>query len=79
MTIRELEPKLIWEQFDDITKVPRPSKKEGKIIEWLVAFAEKHGFDYQKDQTGKAEPVCQCHGALCPAVIAHKVSPCVKS
>lgn len=52
MTIRELEPKLIWEQFDDITKVPRPSKKEDKIIEWLVAFAEKHGFDYQKDQTG---------------------------
>ena len=52
MTIRELEPKLIWEQFDDITKVPRPSKKEGKIIEWLVAFAQKHGFDYQTDSTG---------------------------
>ena len=52
MTIRELEPKLIWEQFDDITKVPRPSKKEGKIIEWLVAFAQKHGFDYQTDATG---------------------------
>ncbi len=52
MTIRDLEPKLIWEQFDDITKVPRPSKKEGKIIEWLVAFAQKHGFDYQTDATG---------------------------
>ncbi len=52
MTIRDLEPKLIWEQFDDITKVPRPSKKEGKIIEWLVDFARKHGFDYQKDTTG---------------------------
>ena len=52
MTIRDLEPKLIWEQFDDITKVPRPSKKEGKIIEWLVAFAQKHGFDYQTDETG---------------------------
>ena len=52
MTIRDLEPKLIWEQFDDITKVPRPSKKEGKIIEWLVAFAQKHGFDYQTDDTG---------------------------
>ncbi len=52
MTIRDLEPKLIWEQFDDITKVPRPSKREGKIIEWLVAFAEKHGFDYQTDDTG---------------------------
>ena len=52
MTIRDLEPKLIWEQFDDITRVPRPSKREEKIIEWLVAFAEKHGFDYQKDATG---------------------------
>ena len=52
MTIRDLEPKLVWEQFDDITKVPRPSKKEGKIIEWLVAFAQKHGFDYQTDETG---------------------------
>ena len=52
MTIRDLQPKLIWEQFDDITRVPRPSKHEEKIIEWLVAFAEKHGFDYSKDATG---------------------------
>ena len=52
MTIRELDPKLVWEQFDDITRVPRPSKKEGKIIEFLVAFAEKHGFDYRKDEIG---------------------------
>ena len=52
MTIRDLEPKLIWEQFDDITRVPRPSKKEEKIIEWLVAFAEKHGIEYQTDATG---------------------------
>ena len=52
MTIRDLEPKLIWEQFDDITRVPRPSKKEGKIIAWLVEFAKKHGFDYQTDDTG---------------------------
>ena len=52
MTIRELDPKLVWEQFDDITRVPRPSKKEGKIIEFLVNFAEKHGFDYRKDEIG---------------------------
>ena len=47
-----MEPKLIWEQFDDITRVPRPSKKEEKIIAWLVEFAKKHGFDYQTDETG---------------------------
>ncbi|MBO5875605.1 MAG: aminoacyl-histidine dipeptidase [Alistipes sp.] len=52
MTIRELDPKLVWEQFDDITRVPRPSKKEGKIIEFLVNFAEAHGFDYRKDEIG---------------------------
>ena len=50
MTIRDLEPKLIWEQFDDITRVPRPSKKEEKIIAWLVEFAEKHNIDYQTDE-----------------------------
>ncbi len=52
MTIRELDPKLVWEQFDDITRVPRPSKKEGKIIEFLVNFAEKYGFEYRKDEIG---------------------------
>lgn len=52
MTIRDLQPKLIWEQFDDITRVPRPSKKEEKIIKWLVEFAEKHNIEYQTDETG---------------------------
>ena len=52
MTIRDLQPKLIWEQFDDITRVPRPSKKEEKIIAWLVEFAQKHGIEYQTDETG---------------------------
>ena len=52
MTIRELEPKLIWEIFDDITRVPRPSKKEGKIIAFLENFAREHNLDYRKDAIG---------------------------
>ena len=47
-----MEPKLIWEQFDDITRVPRPSKKEEKIIAWLQEFAAKHGFEHETDATG---------------------------
>ncbi len=47
-----LEPKLVWDIFDQITRVPRPSKKEGKIIEWLVGFAEKHNLEYRKDKVG---------------------------
>jgi len=50
--IANLEPRLVWEQFDAITRVPRPSKKEGKIIEFLVDFAKQHGLDYRKDAVG---------------------------
>ncbi len=50
--ITKLKPNLVWEQFDAITKVPRPSKREGKIIEFLVEFAKKHNFEYKKDATG---------------------------
>ena len=50
--IANLEPRAVWEQFDAITRVPRPSKKEGKIIDFLVDFAERHSLEYQKDVVG---------------------------
>ena len=50
--ITNLSPKLIWEQFDAITRVPRPSKKEAKIIDFLVDFAKEHQIEYQKDEIG---------------------------
>ena len=50
--IKNLEPKIVWEIFDEITKVPRPSKKEGKIIAWLEGFAKKHDLEYKKDAIG---------------------------
>ncbi len=52
MTIRELEPKLVWEQFDAVTRVPRPSKKEEKIHNFLVEWAKEHGFEYKTDKIG---------------------------
>ena len=50
--ITTLKPRLVWELFDAITKVPRPSKREGKIIEYLVAFAKEHRLEYRKDAIG---------------------------
>ena len=50
--MKNLEPRAVWEIFDEITKVPRPSKKEERIVAWLVDFAEKHGLDYRKDAAG---------------------------
>ena len=52
MTIKDLQPKLIWGIFDEITAVPRPSKREEKIIEYLLAFAAKHSLEAQRDQIG---------------------------
>lgn len=52
MSLEILEPRLVWEQFEAITKVPRPSKREEKIIEYLINFAIAHGIDYQRDQIG---------------------------
>ncbi len=50
--ISSLEPRIVWEQFDAITKVPRPSKREAKIIEWLINFAKEHNLEYKRDKIG---------------------------
>ncbi len=50
--IKNLEPKLVWEIFDEITKVPRPSKKEEKIIAYLIEFAQRHGLACRRDKIG---------------------------
>lgn len=52
MTIRDLEPRAVWEQFDGITRVPRPSKKEGRIIEYLMEFARRNGLECRRDEAG---------------------------
>ena len=52
MTIRDLQPKLIWEIFDEIAAVPRPSKHEEKIIEYLLDFAKRYNLEAERDQIG---------------------------
>ena len=52
MLIRDLHPKAVWEQFDAITRIPRPSKKEERIIDFLINFAQINSLDWQRDQIG---------------------------
>jgi len=52
MTIKDLKPAAVFAIFDEITRVPRPSKKEGKIREYLLGFAAKHGLDVRTDAVG---------------------------
>ncbi len=39
--IRKLEPVSLWNHFSDLNAVPRPSKKEERVIEFMVNFGEK--------------------------------------
>ncbi len=52
MTVKELEPRVVWEQFDAITRVPRPSKREDRIIGFLMDFAARHGIECKRDRIG---------------------------
>lgn len=52
MTIQDLEPRLVWKYFYELTQVPRPSKKEEKVIAYLLDFAKKHNIDVKKDNAG---------------------------
>ncbi|MGC9341623.1 MAG: hypothetical protein ACP5E3_02895, partial [Bacteroidales bacterium] len=38
--ISSLKPKVLWQYFDQILEIPRPSKKEDKIRTFLVDFAQ---------------------------------------
>tara|TARA_R110002072_G_scaffold138653_3_gene281991 strand:- start:35 stop:1492 length:1458 start_codon:yes stop_codon:yes gene_type:complete len=52
MEVRELEPKAVWNHFEDLNAVPRPSKKEERIIAFMENFASKLGLDYYTDEVG---------------------------
>ena len=47
-----LKPEAVWGYFEEICQVPRPSKKEGKIIAYLLDWAKKHNLDAKRDEAG---------------------------
>ena len=50
--LTKLAPCEVWTEFEAITRVPRPSKKEEKIRDYLVGWAKEHGLEYRCDETG---------------------------
>ncbi|WP_234110402.1 aminoacyl-histidine dipeptidase [Chryseobacterium sp. R2A-55] len=52
MNLTQLEPQLIWKNFEALNAVPRPSKKEGKVIEFIRNFGEKLGLETRVDEVG---------------------------
>jgi len=50
--ISNLEPGLVWKHFDEIRQIPRCSKHEEKIREYIVDFAKKQKLNYKVDNPG---------------------------
>lgn len=70
MTLKDLNPKLVWECFDEITKVPRPTHHLDKMKEFLVGWAERHGLKYATDEVGNVV-------MYCPATPGHENAPTI--
>ncbi|MEG9329143.1 aminoacyl-histidine dipeptidase [Salinimicrobium catena] len=50
--IRALEPKPLWNKFADLNAVPRPSKKEERVIEFMKNFGNSLGLETEVDEVG---------------------------
>jgi dipeptidase D len=48
--IRNLEPKPLWNKFADLNAVPRPSKKEERVIEFIKNFGTSLGLETFEDE-----------------------------
>lgn len=65
MCIKDLDPQIVWKNFHAITRIPRPSKHEEKISEYLYNFGKSLGLETVKDELGNiiirkpATPGCE--------------------
>ncbi len=50
--IKQLEPTPLWGHFADLNAVPRASKKEEQVIEFMLDFGKKLGLPTRKDASG---------------------------
>ncbi|NOU50093.1 aminoacyl-histidine dipeptidase [Pseudoalteromonas sp. JBTF-M23] len=50
--ISQLEPKAIWQFFDQICAIPHPSKHEHALAQFIVDWATNQGLEVRRDPTG---------------------------
>ncbi len=50
--ISNLEPKVLWKHFHSLTQIPRPSKHEDKIQDFMMKFGQDLGLETIKDEVG---------------------------
>lgn len=48
----EMKPRKLWGYFEEICKIPRLSKNEGRIRAYLLDFAKQHNLEAKEDHVG---------------------------
>lgn len=51
-SISKLNPQELWKQFAELNAIPRPSKREDRIVEFMLAFGNRLRLDTQRDEIG---------------------------
>lgn len=81
--ILSLKPAGVWKFFHEITQVPRPSKKEAKIREYLLATGKKMGLETLQDAAGNVlirKPATKGKENVTPVIFqAHMDMVCEKN
>ncbi len=52
MNVRDLSPSAVWNNFEDLNAVPRPSKKEEKVIQFIKDFGKNLSLETYVDSAG---------------------------
>src|SRR6056297_4272037 len=50
--IKDLKPKALWKHFYSLTQIPRPSKKEEKVVDFVEKFGKDLGLETIRDEVG---------------------------
>ena len=80
MEKKDLKPASVFHYFEEICRVPRPSKKEEKIRNYLVDFAKAHALEYKVDEAGNvliSKPLIHLVNLLALSLISSSVLLCL--
>jgi len=48
----QLQPNLLWNHFEELCAIPRPSRKEEKVAQYVISVAKKNNLEYATDDFG---------------------------
>lgn len=52
MILHSIEPQAVWRHFENLNAVPRPSKKEERVRDFMKAFGKNLGLETHEDAVG---------------------------